>query len=109
MDLIYMCERAYPGPKDIKVVLVTQHLGVALERARRLQEGLPRDALGSVWVTAWADGDHAFVYVNLETGQLFDYDREGKPYDVQLEAFPRVTTTTAAPMPEVWVEEEEMT
>ena len=106
MDLIYMCERAYPGPKDVKVVLVTQHLGVALDRARKLRETLPLDALGSVWVTAWADGDHAFVYVNLDTGQLFDYDAAGLPYDVTIG--PRPVVTAVGAKPDAWVEEEEM-
>jgi len=90
------------------VVFVTTNLGIALDRARMLRQSLPPDALGQVWLTAWADGpDHCFAYVDLATGNLFDYDQSGRPYAVTIDQMNQPLTD--APMPEVWVEDEEMT
>jgi hypothetical protein len=108
MKLIYLVEKAYPGPKDVRPVILTTELGVALETARKLKpEVTGPDSLGSVWVTAWVAGEHNFCYVDLESGRLFDYDDRGHPFwvlgDFSFGAHP--PEGRAKPGPEAWVEE----
>ena len=78
MNLIYEVVINRSGECESTLVMTVDRL-LAIVKARDYNSGQEWDRAS---VTAWVDGEHNWAYVDLETGELFDYADHGGRFAV---------------------------